>query len=273
MGSDYETLHAELEASCRSLAKRVKAMVNTAEKHQIDRRFVDRLREIAESLVGAPRGLSAHPALANGSVLEPTRIARSMTTALRRDDLAPRSTPPRQADEIPGLLRGSSDSVPMHRLLAFIADLGKSGVLWVTTREETFTVQFRAGSVVNAFSNKAPAGQRLGEILVEQGVFGEQDLDRFLDSWRPDGRGKFGGHLLNGKGVSVKQLQAALEAQVKKLAERLLKAERASFTFSERRHADEPGTDEVRIRVADLLFGAGPPAAGPMQLDWKLPRA
>jgi hypothetical protein len=270
MSSDYETLHGELEASCRALAKRVRGMVQTAERRSVDHRFVQRLREIAEALVAAPRGMNSHPALAQGAVLEPTRIARSMTAAIRKDAPAPSTTPPpRQADEVPGLLRGSSDSVPMHRLLSFLADLGKTGVLWVTTREETFTIQFRAGTVVNAFSNKAPVGQRLGEILVEQGAITEADLDRLLDTFRPDGRARFGGHLLNGKRVTVKQLTAALETQVRKLTERLLRADRAAFTFSERRGPEEDAGSDVRLRVADLLLGVGPPADGAMQLDWQ----
>jgi len=259
MANHDQDLYAEIESSCRALARRVRSLVQSAEKRGADRRFVERLGQIADSLTGVPRMLGGSPALAP-NIIEPLRVAKTMTSAFRNNAVAPQAAPPMELPSLPGMLRGSNDSVPLDRLFEFIAVLGKTGVLWVTTREETFTFQFKDGAVVHAYSNNTPPGQRLGEILVEQSAITDTALDRFLSSYRPGRNGLFGSHLLDEKIVTQEQLATALEQQIRQLTERMLNAERATFNFRER--AGTRTDENVKMSVAELLFDISPLADG-----------
>lgn len=93
-------------------------------------------------------------------------------------------------------------------------------VLRVTAPSETVFLRFAEGNLVEATSTHAPAGQRLGEILVGLGMLRREALDQFLSNASEE-RGRIGDALVRGGLVTQEQLQAALRHQAATILARL----------------------------------------------------
>jgi hypothetical protein len=74
--------------------------------------------------------------------------------------------------------------------------------------------------LIEAVSTNAPAGQRLGEILVAQGALDPKALEEFLSVREAGGR-RIGDHLLREGRISDEQLRFALDEQRAQLIRRL----------------------------------------------------
>lgn len=247
----------ELEAATRSLVKRLHGLLQVAQGRMASPRFLQAARDAAELLEAAGRSLSDPtvpvPRLRADArdATDPAHVARSMRRALAGAAHA-------EAMDITGLapqvvLRGRCESVAVPELLEFLAQMRKSGVLHVKTREETFSVFLRNGDVVHAVSNNGPAEDRLGAILVEQGALTEARLEGFLESFSR-WKGRIGDALLRDGLVTEEALQRALETQVRRLFDRMTRARPATFTFSEGHSAGSEA--RLRLSVVALLLDA-----------------
>ncbi|MFO1078087.1 MAG: DUF4388 domain-containing protein [Planctomycetota bacterium] len=113
-------------------------------------------------------------------------------------------------------------------LVSFLHSVESTGILEVVTAPERFTIEFVSGFIVHAESDRAPAGQRLGDILVEQGAVGREALEALMATG-PAGRI---GQLLLAHGlVDTEQLVVALEEQIHRLFGRLLAATADEVTY------------------------------------------
>jgi len=146
---------------------------------------------------------------------------------------------------------GHCRGVSIPELVAFLSGLGKSGVLKVTTLNETFSVVLRKGELFHAFSDNTPSGLRLGEILVAQKAISDEALFKFLRRQSGD-KGRLGEALEKEHLVSRDQLRYALEHQVQQMFHRLFTAQEAAFVFQEGEDA-EPDS-HVRMNVTHLLL-------------------
>ncbi len=136
-------------------------------------------------------------------------------------------------------------------LLGLLSAMAKSGVLWVQSSGETFSIVLQDGGVVHAASDRSPPGLRLGEILVAQGAVTQSQFDAFLARFKT-AAGKLGLALEREEIVTRAQLAAALEYQVHRLFERMMTQENATFVFTER--PAESSDHRLRISVPMLLL-------------------
>jgi len=123
---------------------------------------------------------------------------------------------------------GRGTAIPVPELVGFLGSLGIGGVLKVNTNRELFFVEFGEGHVVHAEATRAPAGQRLGDLLVSQGAIDRDVLEKLVAegvAWKL-------GHRLVGAGyVTREQLIRALRTQIQLLFCRLFREVARSFTF------------------------------------------
>jgi hypothetical protein len=126
------------------------------------------------------------------------------------------------------LLRAKPGLVSTPDFVAFLCQSHRSGILQVITDAEVFSIEVEDGDIVHAHSNGAPPGERLGDILVEQGVLTDADVERLLDG---EQRSRFGNRVVEEQLVTHDELVAALEAQIRRLFYRLFAVEPRELLF------------------------------------------
>lgn len=149
-------------------------------------------------------------------------------------------------------LQGNSWTIPIPELIGFLSNARKTGVLWVHAPSETFLVQIKDGALLHATSDGTPEGDRLGEILVEQGALRSSDLTSFLEENLRSGM--LGVALFREGVVSQSELLHGLSAQVQRLFHRMLNAKHAVFRFQE--GVELLVEHHIRLNVTQLLLEA-----------------
>lgn len=134
-------------------------------------------------------------------------------------------------------LTGDSCALAVPELIEALHAQRRTGVLRVTHPEDVIELHFGEGELVHAFSHSAPAGQRLGEILVRRGALSERELRSAL-ARNVDSPTRIGVTLTRDGWIRAEQLEEALDEQVRSLFTRLWKQDRASYTF-------EPGLPQA----------------------------
>jgi hypothetical protein len=161
----------------------------------------------------------------------------------------------RGADESPkslALLRGSTDALSVVAVVETLALNGATGLLTVQTRHESIRISLCGGDVIEAISDRPPAGQRLGEILVARGALDPEQLDELLARRDAEGGAQRIGELLATEElVTREQLREALAEQIQHCFLRVFHAENATYAFFPR--ADGTCAD-VRLGVTELLL-------------------
>lgn len=125
-------------------------------------------------------------------------------------------------------LRAAAGFVTTPDLITFLSSSRQTGILVVATPVETFVLEFEAGDIVHAHSDGAPKGQRLGDILVDQGAVSRERLDAALASEVPI---RIGLHLWEAGQVTHDQLLTALARQIRLQFARLFDLPPLQFTF------------------------------------------
>jgi len=126
------------------------------------------------------------------------------------------------------VLHAQGGLVPTPDYVAFLSQAQRCGILQVFAEKEVFWIEIDDGDIVHAHSDFAPAGQRLGDILVEQGVLTPIALQELLDSNK--------GQRLGTRGVEEQRmtrddLLRALETQIRRLFHRLFSSTPREFLF------------------------------------------
>ncbi len=148
-------------------------------------------------------------------------------------------------------LHGHTSTVPVASIVEFLASQQKSGILKLEVSDETARIEFVNGDVVHAVSDNSPPGERLGEILVEQGVLDEVVLQTMLTKQSRSGLRM--GELLASEGVVPTEiLKHGLEKQVRMLFQRVFQSHDGYFEFIEASALREVA--KVRLKVLPLLL-------------------
>jgi hypothetical protein len=174
-------------------------------------------------------------------------------------------------------LQGNAWTIPVTELVNFLSHSGKSGILWVTTADETFVLEFARGSLVHATSNGTPREFRLGEILLREGMLERDELETKIVGARSADE-LLGSYLVKSGRLTSQELQRALAIQVQELFHRLMDAENAIYRFQEgvqmlRTEGLEVNTTQLLLesarkkdeerRASELAAAPAPPVAQP----------
>jgi len=122
-------------------------------------------------------------------------------------------------------LAGSGSLFNAQELVMLLAARQQVGILKLRTERETFTLELDRAEVAHLHTSTAAEGERLGEILVRQGVLHAEQVENL----RP--RGRIGEVLLAGSIVSEAQLFRALQTQIHLLVGRLCQAPLVNYSF------------------------------------------
>ena len=182
----------------------------------------------------------------------PGGIARRMLGAGELAVEAPRDpsaqgAPPSPKHEIG--LHGREKICAMPDLIGFLSSQQKTGLLEIVTGDETFQLEFEAGDVVHAQSDRTPEGQRIGDVLVARNAIAREALER-VRGMTPGPR--LGATLVESGLVTREHLLGALETQIQQLFQRLFEARVECFRFwiGPPIHADA----RIRLNATSLLL-------------------
>jgi hypothetical protein len=137
-------------------------------------------------------------------------------------------------------------------LLELLGAQNKTGILRVEGGSESFSVHLKHGKVIHASSDRAPQGERLGDILVRLGYISQGHLDAFLRGFMGSGR-KLGEVLEKGSVVTTEQLAEALAEQVRLMFYRLFSLRDGRFSFRPE-DVDDGAFQRVDLGLRWLLF-------------------
>jgi hypothetical protein len=127
-------------------------------------------------------------------------------------------------------MRFHRGSTPTPDVIAFVCSLRKTGQLRIETDTECFTIELGDGEVLHAHSSGAPAGARLGEIMVELGMVRADELEPLLLA---GATARLGTRLLVQGLATREQLATALALQIRRLFQRLFTAAPREIQFFE----------------------------------------
>lgn len=177
-----------------------------------------------------------------------SNAANELRQARRREPAHGLHQEARARMEFPGSVFTSSE------VLDALSRRRKSGTVTILTAEEEFTIQVSDGNVVGAWSSNAPAGTRLGEILVSRGSLSEEELDEFLKSHDSD-KCRIGVALADAKLVSEECLHLAIRHQVKLLFRRCLASSPSKIVFEV--GMTLPEDQALSMSLGEALVGSG----------------
>ena len=144
-------------------------------------------------------------------------------------------------------LQGTAWTIPVTEMLDFLSHASKTGILYVTTFQETFLLELTDGHLVHATSDSPPDDMRLGEILVAQNVLGRSELEEHVRE-ASEADELLGSYLVDRGFVEHPALQAAMAVQVQALFNRLSKADNAIYRFREGEAREHPQGLQVNIK-------------------------
>lgn len=148
---------------------------------------------------------------------------------------------------------GHSDVVPLSEVLDFVGFTRKTGTLRIFSLLETIVVEFVAGEVVGACSDRPPEGTRVGELLVARGAIARDSLEDFL-SHTAERRGRLGEALVAAELVDASELIEALIEQVQGIFNRLVAMEDVEFFFRARAAEEQGEVSALRLHPTQLLL-------------------
>ena len=147
--------------------------------------------------------------------------------------------------------RGDTGSISIPDILQMIQMQAQSGILSVQLDDEMVQLEFEEGQIVHAFSRNSPAGQRLGEILVERGAISEEELKKILERLRAK-NARFGDAVREEQVVEESELRAALDQQMQSLFHRLIASGSATYEFRE--GLEDATPDRANVNLTLLLL-------------------
>ncbi len=228
---------ANLVAESRELARRLDALAIEPGAAPFLFRQLGQSLAVLDASVRAARERVQGGAQPSGGFLG--RLKRSLRGGSRREE--------EKCDEG---LQGNSWTIAIPELIGFLSNTRKTGALWVHAPGETFLLQMREGVLVHATSDSTPEGERLGELLVENGALTADELKAFLDQMQAPGM--IGIALFREKRIREEDLIEALTNQVQRLFHRMLNAGHCVFRFQE--GAQLLAEHHVRLNVMQLLL-------------------
>jgi hypothetical protein len=247
-----ETQAFELAEMCQRLARIARqTMVGPSKKHPCDIEQVsDLVRRAIELLEGSkpPAEIQVGGFLIGQLGRNAETIAERMIESLSRARPIPANEPPSPIHRL--ALRGYESGVDLPDLIGFLSSIKIDGRLEIHGATEVFQLELEGGDVVHAESDQAPLGQRLGDLLEQQGAITRQLLE--ATRRRIPGR-RLGEVLLEEQLVTRAQLRDALQSQIELLFQRLFETKLKEFLFwiGPPMHAES----KLRLNATSLLLG------------------
>jgi hypothetical protein len=149
-----------------------------------------------------------------------------------------------------GTISGHCAAVSVPDFLSFLQTHEKSGVLRVTGRDETFSLEIERGELVHATSDNSPPHLLIGEILAAWGFVEREVIAGYLASL-PAGV-RLGEALERDGKVTREQLLRALQFQAQQHFNRLAALDDALYCFVA---CGPPASDgRLRLNMTSLLI-------------------
>jgi len=148
-------------------------------------------------------------------------------------------------------LEGNAWTIPVTELVNFLSHSGKSGLLWVTSKTETFVLQFARGNLVHATTNNPPELFRLGSIVVREGLLTAGELEEAVAHARA-ADDLLGSFLERSGRLTHAELQRVLTIQVQEMFHRLMDADSAIFRFQD--GAQLLRSQSLEVNITSLLL-------------------
>jgi len=127
-------------------------------------------------------------------------------------------------------LQGSIKDFGLPDIFQLIGLQRKTGILTLNKEQETVTVTFENGMVVNADTSAKRLEDRLGNLLVKQGKLTAQKLEEVLQKQK-DTLQRLGHILVANNFISQKDLQTALQVQVSQNVFKLFRWKAGDYHF------------------------------------------
>ncbi len=227
-----------LQFSCRRLAREARSLSRSLDQNGSTARAIEQHLATAAQLIAASMEQlgQAPPKSSGGGVLDMAQLAFGDNAWANQSPLtdyrAPHESPPSPQHAL--AMRAGAQFLATPDLITFLCSMKKTGVLLIDTVDERFTVELESGDIVHAHSDGAPEGERLGDVLVENGVLQQSDLEAMLaEGIRGRFGGRLGARLLDRKLATPDDLLGALETQIRRLFQRLFPASATDFVFWE----------------------------------------
>jgi hypothetical protein len=151
------------------------------------------------------------------------------------------------------IFEGRSPGYPLADALGFLESQGKTGCLQIQLADEVITFGIFEGKIVHTSTDKARRGERLGEILIENGDVTFDLMIAFMDAHH--GKGSLlGMALVDGKIVTQEALTAALIEQLQRRFDRVFAEEECSFAFFQ---SPVTATTGLRFGIGEFLVETG----------------
>ena len=127
-------------------------------------------------------------------------------------------------------LQGSIKDFGLPDIFQLIGLQRKTGILTLKHDDDTVTVTFENGMVVNADSNSKRIEDRLGNLLVKQGKLTEEKLEEVLQKQKATLQ-RLGHILVSNNYIGQKDLQTALSVQVSQNVFKLFRWKVGDYNF------------------------------------------
>jgi tetratricopeptide (TPR) repeat protein len=149
-------------------------------------------------------------------------------------------------------IEGSLADVSLADICQLISLGRKSGCLTVTDRSNFGYIYFENGKVVYAFVLNRP--DRLGEILVKNGVIQPGDLSRAMDEQGKESQKRLGEILVELEAVSAEELERWVAVQVQEAVYHLFTWDQGTFHFNPDEFPDRDQVLLVALSTDGLLM-------------------
>ncbi len=147
-------------------------------------------------------------------------------------------------------LSGHTSAVAIPEVLGFLAQLRKSGTLWIWNHREQFRIQLVDGNVIFARDETPQRGWLLGEVLISQGAIDAARFEAFMKL--PREPGPLGDALIKAGLIDKPALAGAIQFQAQRVFNRAYGLEDAYFGFDANRGDDD--AHGIKISVTSMLF-------------------
>ncbi len=158
--------------------------------------------------------------------------------------------PEESSEARPAGLSGHTSAVAIPEVLGFLAQLRKSGTLWIWNHREQFRIQLVDGNVIFARDETPQRGWLLGEVLISQGAIDAARFEAFMKL--PRDPGPLGDALIKAGLIDKQALAGAIQFQAQRVFNRAYGLEDAYFGFDATRGDDD--AHGIKISVTSMLF-------------------
>lgn len=155
-------------------------------------------------------------------------------------------------------MRGELGPSQVPALLKLISGQKQGGTLTVHSRRNEKRIYFRKGKIAAALNypdqqiEPGDPGNKIGDLLVQQGVISEQDREHALEIWANQPFRKIEEVLMETCQLTYEDLKAGLRTQVEELIFSLILFPRGSFEYVTEPNP-VPAEQDLAIDINDLL--------------------